>query len=223
MSEIKAIETYYKGYRFRSRLEARWAVFFDAAGIKYEYEPEGFEASDGTKYLPDFYLPEYDWYVEVKPPRDGAIDDIIKASRFVGENIKVLLILGNIPPKSDKDMYHYKALYKNTLTGDLTIGSVCLKCSWPDDDEPIKKLEFACWLGVDRCEHAPVFPNYANMTIDILNAVHDRKLYEKRTDEKGFSFAYCDAVLNEYDGSQQFINGCYDKARKARFEHGECG
>ena len=58
MSEIKAIETYYKGYRFRSRLEARWAVFFDAAGIKFEYEPEGFVMSDGTKYLPDFYLPE---------------------------------------------------------------------------------------------------------------------------------------------------------------------
>ena len=43
MSEIKAIETVYNGYRFRSRLEARWAVFFEAAGIEYEYEPEGFE------------------------------------------------------------------------------------------------------------------------------------------------------------------------------------
>ena len=49
MSEIKAIETYYKGYRFRSRLEARWAVFFDAAGIKYEYEPEGFGLEDGRE------------------------------------------------------------------------------------------------------------------------------------------------------------------------------
>ncbi len=39
--EIKAIDTVYNGYKFRSRLEARWAVFFDAAGIKYEYEPEG--------------------------------------------------------------------------------------------------------------------------------------------------------------------------------------
>ena len=38
MSEIKAIETYYKGYRFRSRLEARWAVFFDAAGINLNTE-----------------------------------------------------------------------------------------------------------------------------------------------------------------------------------------
>ena len=38
--DIKPIETVYNGYRFRSRLEARWAVFFDAAGIEYEYEPE---------------------------------------------------------------------------------------------------------------------------------------------------------------------------------------
>jgi len=42
MAEIKAIETVYNGYKFRSRLEARWAVFFDALGIEYEYEKEGF-------------------------------------------------------------------------------------------------------------------------------------------------------------------------------------
>lgn len=73
---IKAIETTYKGYRFRSRLEARWAVFFDALGIKWQYEPEGFEKStnyceeDGpnrvVRYLPDFYLPESGTWVEVK-------------------------------------------------------------------------------------------------------------------------------------------------------------
>jgi hypothetical protein len=51
----RAIETEYKGYLFRSRLEARWAVFFDALGIPYLYEPGGFDLS-GTWYLPDFYL-----------------------------------------------------------------------------------------------------------------------------------------------------------------------
>jgi hypothetical protein len=56
-TDIKPIETIYNGYRFRSRLEARWAVFFDAAGIEYQYEPEGFELEGGIKYLPDFYLP----------------------------------------------------------------------------------------------------------------------------------------------------------------------
>ena len=67
MAEIKAIETIYNGYRFRSRLEARWAVFFDNAFIAYEYEPEGFVLPNGEYYLPDFYLPLFHMYVEIKP------------------------------------------------------------------------------------------------------------------------------------------------------------
>lgn len=55
---IKAIETHYKGYHFRSRLEARWAVFFDALGIQWEYEHEGYDL-DGEWYLPDFWLPDF--------------------------------------------------------------------------------------------------------------------------------------------------------------------
>jgi hypothetical protein len=57
VGSVKAIETSYKGYRFRSRLEARWAVFFEAAGVQWEYEKEGFVLEDGTRYLPDFWLP----------------------------------------------------------------------------------------------------------------------------------------------------------------------
>jgi hypothetical protein len=53
---IKAIETVWKGYRFRSRLEARWAVFFDALGLRWEYEPEGFDLGEEGWYLPDFFL-----------------------------------------------------------------------------------------------------------------------------------------------------------------------
>ena len=66
MGDIKAITTYYDGYPFRSRLEARWAVFFNEMDIEYEYEPEGFILSDGTYYLPDFYLPGFHVFFEVK-------------------------------------------------------------------------------------------------------------------------------------------------------------
>src|SRR5262245_2860601 len=62
---IKPIETHYKGYRFRSRLEARWAVFFDTLGLKWEYEKEGFDLG-GTYYLPDFWLPQVRTWAEVK-------------------------------------------------------------------------------------------------------------------------------------------------------------
>lgn len=66
MADIKPIETYYNGYRFRSRLEARWAVFFDAFGVEYEYEPEGLIVANDEYYLPDFYLPYFKSYFEVK-------------------------------------------------------------------------------------------------------------------------------------------------------------
>ena len=36
--DINAIETYYNGYKFRSRLEARWAVFFDALIVEKAYD-----------------------------------------------------------------------------------------------------------------------------------------------------------------------------------------
>jgi len=79
---MKAIQTSYKGYRFRSRLEARWAVFFDALGIKWEYEPEGFELGFCERYLPDFFLPGFHRkegiFVEVKPENDG----FSKAKKF---------------------------------------------------------------------------------------------------------------------------------------------
>lgn len=66
MTQPQAIQTEYEGYLFRSRLEARWAVFFDTLGIEWEYEPEGFVLEDGNYYLPDFYLTEFYCYFEVK-------------------------------------------------------------------------------------------------------------------------------------------------------------
>ena len=104
MSEIKALETEYKGYRFRSRLEARWAVFFDAAGIKYQYEPEGFDLGDGIRYLPDFYLPEDDVWVEIKgkTPDEKDVEKMLRFGQKVcgdmtetGTRYRVLL--GEIP------------------------------------------------------------------------------------------------------------------------------
>lgn len=67
---MKAIETRYKGYRFRSRLEARWAVFFDALNLQWSYEEEGYKMPDGTYYLPDFKVTNLDGCVqfyEIKP------------------------------------------------------------------------------------------------------------------------------------------------------------
>ena len=67
---MTAIQTFYAGYRFRSRLEARWAVFLDQLRLDYTYEPEGFELPGG-RYLPDFWVPYWGAWIEVKPLFDG--------------------------------------------------------------------------------------------------------------------------------------------------------
>lgn len=88
--EIKPIETIWRGYRFRSRLEARWAVAFDAMRFDWEFEPEGYIPT-GLRYLPDFLIRNVkiqdDWvedlYVEVKGvPQSYDIDKIVAFSEF---------------------------------------------------------------------------------------------------------------------------------------------
>jgi hypothetical protein len=63
---IKAIPVKYKGVWFKSKLEARWAIFFDSLHVEWNYELESFELP--TKwYVPDFWLPELRIWFEVKP------------------------------------------------------------------------------------------------------------------------------------------------------------
>lgn len=95
---MKAIETQYKNYRFRSRNEARWAIYFDALGVKWEYEPEGFTLSDGSNYLPDFWFPDYKAYGEVKPSN---FESDSKHSTFVLDSKSQLILF--IGPPSDTE------------------------------------------------------------------------------------------------------------------------
>lgn len=95
---IQPIETRYKGCRFRSRLEARWAVFFDAAGIAWSYEPQGY-VIDGQAYLPDFFLPAFDSFFEVKGRHD--YDEALLQRFSTGTGMRVILAIGDIPDSAN--------------------------------------------------------------------------------------------------------------------------
>ena len=92
-SELKAIDTEYRGRLFRSRTEARWAVFFDEVGLEWEYEPEGFELPSGARYLPDFKLMRkhggHCW-VEVKPRHTKAEPKFAEFQEHVGGSAKLV-------------------------------------------------------------------------------------------------------------------------------------
>ena len=60
-----SFETKYKGIKMRSRLEAKWARFFDKQNIVWEYEPDLYQR-DGLWYLPDFSLPKKKIIFEAK-------------------------------------------------------------------------------------------------------------------------------------------------------------
>jgi hypothetical protein len=79
---VAAIETSYKGYRFRSRLEARWAVFFDRMKWSWKYEPQGYDIGSDC-YLPDFWVDQIGW-VEVKGELDRA--GLLKLALAAGPN-----------------------------------------------------------------------------------------------------------------------------------------
>lgn len=97
MQALQAIETRYKGYRFRSRLEARWAVFFDALGVEWEYEKEGYDLGEHGWYLPDFWLPEQACWIEIKgkTPTDTEWNKAMALSSLT--ETRLYLFFGPIP------------------------------------------------------------------------------------------------------------------------------
>ena len=223
MPQIKAIETEYNGYRFRSRLEARWAVFFDAAGIRYEYEPEGFDLGDGVYYLPDFFLPNIDDGIFVEVKGEMSDEDYDKVERFWKNGKHPLLILGGLPTEADienDDIYLYANKYKH-----------CFEIGGPYSDDENKGGYWdwpyifcvcpACGkIGVEFdgrgwrvCGSHHVNKDLKGETYEDERGITHRFKYPEfkgwRTDDKGYSWDH------------PVLKTAYDKARKARFEHGE--
>lgn len=99
---IKAIQTRYDGILFRSRIEARWAVFFNSLGLDYEYEKEGYDLGDGKAYLPDFWLPSLDAWIEIKgaDPEEDACDLAHRLS--VASEYRVYVFFGGIVMPENK-------------------------------------------------------------------------------------------------------------------------
>jgi len=88
---VKAIKTEYKGVQMKSRLESNIAMFLDSLGIKWVYEPKSFLLKAGFHYMPDFYLPELNMWIEGKGVITPTILEEMRC--FVMEKKTELLIL----------------------------------------------------------------------------------------------------------------------------------
>ena len=185
-THIRAIETRYKGYRFRSRLEARWAVFFDALDLKWEYEPEGF-VTDAGPYLPDFrvWTPQGKpmWY-EVKPehveadPKFSAFvnglgepDECVRATLLSGDPVDMLSAPGvTVCPRCgliERGCFH--EVYRDVRAPENQEHYLCCPmCDWETPSGGGHPLETGL-LGLDFYPHKgaivfwPVFVEQTQM------------------------------------------------------------
>lgn len=209
--DIKPIETFYNGYRFRSRLEARWAVFFDAAGIKYEYEPEGFDLGNGIYYLPDFYLPELDVWCEVKGTKISE-EDKRKIDLFRGDpedgSARTLLMLREIPIAEDEWSVVGDTYGDDYGNGDIGWDNYYQFCVCPACGKIGLAFDGRGWrvCGKKHKNKNSITQTYEDYPGDIRIFKYHM---DGRTDDKG------------YTPGVPLLANAYLKARQARFEHGE--
>lgn len=143
MKHVKPIETRYKGYCFRSRLEARWAVFFDSLGIKYEYELEGYTLPSGAGYLPDFFLPDLGLHVEIKPSEKVAYHDLNKVVEFSLQGDHALLLIIGTPTQ--------ESMFLIDRRHDPLIEEIEANFDEPANEEEVVSIAFEClrdWCSV---------------------------------------------------------------------------
>jgi hypothetical protein len=201
MGGIKAIETKYKGYRFRSRLEARWAVFFDALKLAWDYEPEGYELptkkwmTDDPKdpgievvhrYLPDFYIRDCEMFVEIKGSTPTP-DEFGKCSELAQQSGKAVLVCWGLPYENPNYLY--------------------------------------CWDTTDSSGGS--FDTWGSFLWPVSSAtglvVHAERLREDRRIYLGGNFT--NEVYNlscaPFDPNAGHFDWAVNAARAARFEHGE--
>lgn len=221
---IKAIETLYKGYRFRSRLEARWAVFFDAITVQYEYEPQGFSLG-GVAYLPDFWLPTLGWWLEIKPSIEMAEADKEKFGRFHeasnARSGRFRIVVGNPWFDSNRLEHSYQMF-------------VCVRFEHTAGDPPEVLRRCPEFNLHGMREYWRECPLCRGIDIEALWLSGDRELstYCQTCDMDG------PALLGDPDDRAWFHKGdicanhpdvfvtprlrfAYQAARSARFEHGE--
>lgn len=223
---MKAIETVFNGHKFRSRLEARWAVFFNELGIEYLYESEGYEFDDKTKYLPDFFLPRISTsasaigglWLEVKPLNNIDADSIKKIIKLCNMTQHAGIIVAGDPFENV-----LLATGKSNAAEDGGAWWICGEVGSFEISDPAEfgildgpYIFCLCpWCGKIGLEFdgrgARVCGYKAHFDDEESALECIKHLGHYRADDK------C------YTGNHHLIVSAATKARQSRFEHGESG
>lgn len=230
---IQPIETRYKGHRFRSRLEARWAVFMDHLDVPWEYEPQGYLV-DNQPYLPDFLVhPNTDraFWLEIKGTFPSQ-DELDKARGLAAGTGMRAFVYWAKPEVPAPDLSH---LTEAQYAGWDQLGYV-----WTDDygwreypNAPAKwqldltptaflftpnqkpaqeKSGFWWWTECTLCGHVRLAPSGQEGWCPTLEGLSTEEV-DRRVGR----------LYPRFRHRTPRILAAYTAARSARFEHGESG
>lgn len=122
---MRVLPSVYRGVLYRSRVEARWAIFLHELGVGAQYEPEGFDL-DGEWYLPDFCVTAWNIYVGVKGALPSGAERR-KCQLLADHSGKhVLLAIGD-PSTGIGELFEPEFPHDEVPTGNTRI-AVCRKC-----------------------------------------------------------------------------------------------
>ena len=209
LTNPKPIQTRAYGHFFRSRLEARWAVFFTRMGLKWEYEPEGFDVN-GELYLPDFRV----WTPQGKPIwREIKPSHIAKDEKFLRFAAAFAWI-----PTQEKDCDGLDMLEKGPRT-ELLSGSprefwaehlICPRCG--------------SWLPLGSAE----IVSPSRIQFDCFDCDCETPGGRSNTPDTGIKGILCfpecgqiEVDLEEWAEVRSCMKTAIGAASSARFEHGE--
>jgi hypothetical protein len=214
VNAIKAIPTLYRGTQFRSRLEARWAIFFDLCRIPWEYEPVKINTGYGN-YIPDFRIglgeSTEKSFVEIKgiAPTESQFERLEVASEDQGAGF---LIFGSI---SD---YKLRAASCSWMRNKDLIFQQCPFCGsiWPNHqgmvihEHPCQKtasvaevlnvaIDFTDWDTVfPKLPHSPIIET----ALDVAARIPFEQNFAERLDREAALInklwdcgAFCDSSV----------------------------
>ncbi len=139
---IRAKPTTYKNWRYKSKLEAAWAAFFDLLGWDFEYEPVAL-----GDWIPDFIIRGKggNTLVEVKPlvaPDEKIMRRMLMSRRFSGRGEDSLVLCG------DGLLCHYE-IGEERLR--LAFGwMVMAGGSEHDDCADRLSVDFGCYVNAEK-------------------------------------------------------------------------
>lgn len=191
---LRAIETPYRGYRFRSRSEARFAVFLDALGIRWDYEIEGYELGSAGRYLPDFWLPDLGIWIEIKGT-DPTVEEQQKARALAMQSENpVYIFYGGMEPPAKEDGHFFRV-----GSGFRALGYGAIQhAAWAR--LPYPNFSFI-WVECETC-HA----------VDVIGIGPTLEMTKR--------ICECNTTVRPRSGR---LVQAYQASRSARFEHGESG